>query len=363
MVVAAKNSISAEVLAPLDAQGWAVSSVFRALWGGDRNFPMSGSTGQLIDVALGEHPYKTVSSLPFAFPFVYAETLAINTACAGASHVVETQKVLELIRAERQSGATFRLLSRCAENPATFGGEGMYAEQVAQVLAHATSLKTQKRYSPEVKHYVAAQYRRQHRCLCLCTAHLASQSRKLLHERSSAGKAKAENPFQRDIDKLVCVALSIKPNIGAIVAALFEHPTYQLPPCSGLEVDYKMFHGDLAILLEQVCRRFVAQGVACVLTLLQADGALETCFNTHLRWLLDAASGAISLAQSMLLDAASADPFAQALIDRAACLRNPLIAAAQTGSLIGLVSLKEEKEAIKQHVSDFDGLGTALDRL
>ncbi len=124
-----------------------------------------------------------------------------------------------------------------------------------------------------------------------------------------------------------------------------------------------MFHGDLAILLEQVCRRFFAQGVACVLTLLQADGALETCFNTHLRWLLDAASGAISLAQSMLLDAASADPFAQALIDRAACLRNPLIAAAQTGSLIGLVSLKEEKEAIKHHVSDFDGLGTALDRL
>ena len=111
--------------------------------------------------------------------------------------------------------------------------------------------------------------------------------------------------------------------------------------------------------------------MACVLTLLQADGALETCFNTHLRWLLDTASGAISLAQSMLLDAASADPFAQALIDRAACHRNPLIAVTQTGSLrsrqmeslIGLVSLKEEKEAIKQHVSDFDGLGTALDRL
>ena len=65
----------------------------------------------------------------------------------------------------------------------------------------------------------------------------------------------------------------------------------------------------------------------------------------------------------MLLDAASADPFAQALIDRAACLRNDFIAVAQTGSLIGFVSLKEEKEAIKQHVSDFDGLGPALDRL
>jgi hypothetical protein len=65
----------------------------------------------------------------------------------------------------------------------------------------------------------------------------------------------------------------------------------------------------------------------------------------------------------MLLDASSPDVFARALIDRAACLKFPFLAAAEASNTIGLVSLHQEKEDIKNHLSDFRGLGDALDQL
>ncbi len=91
--------------------------------------------------------------------------------------------------------------------------------------------------------------------------------------------------------------------------------------------------------------------------------ALADCFDTHLKWLLDAASGAIALTQGMLLDASSHDEFAKAVMDRAACLRSSVIAATTMANSIGPVSLQEEKNEIKQLLSDFEGLGPALDRL
>lgn len=91
--------------------------------------------------------------------------------------------------------------------------------------------------------------------------------------------------------------------------------------------------------------------------------ALAECFDTHLKWLLDAASGAIALTQSMLLDASSHDEFAKAVLERAACLRSPVIAATTMANSIGPVSLQEEKNEIKQLLSDFEGVGPALDRL
>ena len=105
--------------------------------------------------------------------------------------------------------------------------------------------------------------------------------------------------------------------------------------------------------------------------------ALAECFDTHLKWLLDAASGAIALTQSMLLDASSHDEFAKAVLDRAACLRSPVIAATvlvscaapmhSSASVISnatsSVSLQEEQNEIKQLLSDFEGVGPALDRL
>jgi hypothetical protein len=109
--------------------------------------------------------------------------------------------------------------------------------------------------------------------------------------------------------------------------------------------------------------------------------ALAECFDTHLKWLLDAASGAIALTQSMLLDASRHAEVAKAVLDRAACLRSPVIAATvlvscaapmhSSASVISnatrefpsSVSLQEEKNEIKHLLSDFEGVGPALDRL
>ena len=99
------------------------------------------------------------------------------------------------------------------------------------------------------------------------------------------------------------------------------------------------------------------------MTFAQVHQMLAVHFDTHLKWILDAASGAISLAQSMLLDASSSDPLVRVLIDRAACLKCPLLAATQERTLVGLVSLHQEKEIIKEQVSDFVGLGPALNSL
>jgi hypothetical protein len=65
----------------------------------------------------------------------------------------------------------------------------------------------------------------------------------------------------------------------------------------------------------------------------------------------------------MLLDASSHDEFAKAVLDRAACLRSPVIAATTMANSIGPVSLQEEKNEIKHLLSDFEGVGPALDRL
>lgn len=99
------------------------------------------------------------------------------------------------------------------------------------------------------------------------------------------------------------------------------------------------------------------------MTFAQVRQMLAAHFDTHLKWILDAASGAISLAQSMLLDASSPDPFVRVLIDRAACLKSPLLAATQMGTLVSLGSLHQEKEIIKEQISDFVGLGPALNSL
>ena len=96
---------------------------------------------------------------------------------------------------------------------------------------------------------------------------------------------------------------------------------------------------------------------------MQAHGMLAACFNNHLEWLLDAASGSIALTQGMLLDASSPDLFARTLIDRATCLKLPLVAASCMTKYISTGTCVHEKEEIKGQLSDFKALGPALDRL
>ncbi len=252
MIIAAQNSIRTEVLAPLDGKGWDTSATFRALWAGDRDCAMPTLTRELIeDVALTEHPYKSIQLLPFAFPLVYAETLATYIACKGAFYDaanVEAQEVLELLRAE--NGPTFIHLSRLADDPASNRGDCLYSSQSDNALSEARSLQTQKSSSHMCKkHFLTAQNRRRHRCLCVCGVHLALQSRKWLHERVDAS---ANNPFQHDIDKLVCVAISVKPIIGEFLESLFENPTYRMPssPVSSAP-ELEIFYSDFASLIQQ----------------------------------------------------------------------------------------------------------------
>jgi len=65
----------------------------------------------------------------------------------------------------------------------------------------------------------------------------------------------------------------------------------------------------------------------------------------------------------MLLDASSTDCFARALIRRAAMLKFPLLAAAETTGWIEKGEFKTENEEIKGHLSSFADLGPMLDRL
>ena len=110
---------------------------------------------------------------------------------------------------------------------------------------------------------------------------------------------------------------------------------------------------------------------ACMLTRVQVHGYLAKCFDDHLKWLLDAASGTMALTQDMLLDvscrnvmsdAHGPDDFAQMLVDRAACLKVPLVAASCQANAIGDTS-QREKDEIRRQLSSFKGLANALNRL
>jgi hypothetical protein len=90
---------------------------------------------------------------------------------------------------------------------------------------------------------------------------------------------------------------------------------------------------------------------------------LAACFKNHLVWLLDAASGCIALSQDMMLDASSPDNFARTLLNRAACLKLPLVAASCMAKFISTETFVHEKEEIKRQLSEFKALGSALDRL
>jgi hypothetical protein len=108
-----------------------------------------------------------------------------------------------------------------------------------------------------------------------------------------------------------------------------------------------------------------------MLTRVQVHGYLAKCFDDHLKWLLDAASGTMALTQDMLLDvscrnvmsdAHGPDDFAQMLVDRAACLKLPLVAASCQANAFGDTT-QREKDEIRRQLSNFKGLANALDRL
>ena len=100
-----------------------------------------------------------------------------------------------------------------------------------------------------------------------------------------------------------------------------------------------------------------------MLTRVQVHGYLSKVFDDHLKWLLDAASGTMALTQDMLLDAHGSDDFAQILVDRAACLKSPLVAASWQANAIGETTLQREKDEIKRQLASFKGMDNALDRL
>ena len=118
------------------------------------------------------------------------------------------------------------------------------------MLARAEVLKQFPSYSPELKHFRTAEVRRQNRCLCLCSAHLVIQSKKLYFEGTIAGKL--SNPLQFDIDKLVCVALSANPSVGNWLSNLFETPPYITPTLSSQSQSLEMtlFYNDFLALIQ-----------------------------------------------------------------------------------------------------------------
>jgi hypothetical protein len=231
MVIAARKSIEDEVLIPLQMKGWdGVASAFHALWAGARDVTLSESVRDLVEVAaLAEHApaCRSVSLLPPAYPFVYAETLAIHMACAESSQASkpETKEVLEHIRAN--TGATFARLLRFIEAPHSAGGDDFLQLQFNQVVEKAKVLSKVSAYSPEKRHLRTAEDRRRNRCLCLCSAHFFNESKKLYHD----GKimTKFDNPLQPDIDKLVCVALRASPSIGRFLSLMFENTPHRVP--------------------------------------------------------------------------------------------------------------------------------------
>lgn len=259
MVAAAQKSITAEVIVPLQNAGWDVSSAFRSLWGGDRDFILSDSARQLVELtALREHSHGSIASLPLAFPFVYAETVAIYMACKDPSQSqnAEAKKILEFIREGKQSSAALMQMLRLAEAPHSVKADGPLSSQFSDMLARAHVLKQFPSYSPELKHFRNAEVRRQNRCLCLCSAHLVILSKKLYFEGKIVGKL--SNPLQFDIDKLVCVALSVSPSVGDWLSKLFEAPPYSTPPLSshGLSPEITVFYNDfLALIQSEQARR------------------------------------------------------------------------------------------------------------
>lgn len=369
MVVAAQNSIIQEVLIPLEKKRWFLVPAIVDLWSGKRDVGMSPLTRQLIEsIALLDHlpAYASVCSLPHAFPFVYAETLAIYLACKDSSEATspEVRGILDRICA--QSGDTFAWILRSISAPQSATTDELLSKQLSEVLSRANQLKTLPAYSPQMNHVDAAMLRRRNRCLCLCSAHLFIQSKKLFCE----GKipCKSANPLQPDIDKVVCVALAARPSIGQFLFSLFQNSPLRVPSLSSSlqDPEIKVFHSDFMILAgaEQVG---LFRGVLFrFLTHDQVHDQLASYFDIHLKWLLDAASGAMSLTQNMMLDASSSDGFAQTLIDRAASLKFPLLAATHMANSIGSAStLVQEKEEIKRQLSlsQFVGLGPVLDRL
>jgi hypothetical protein len=369
MVVAAQNSILEEVLMPLEKERWFLAPAIVDLWLGKRDVEMSQLSRQLIEsIALPEHlpAYASVSSLPHAFPFVYAETLAIYLACKDASEATrpEVRGILDHIC--EQSGKTFAWILRSINAPRSATTDELLSTQFSEVLSRANQLKTLPAYSPQMNHVDVALVRRRNRCLCLCSAHLFIQSKKLFHEGKIVGKS--ANPLQPDIDKVVCVALSARPSIGRFLFSLFENWPPRVPSQSSElhELDINVFRSDFMILAGAEQVGLFHGALFCFLTHDQVHNQLASYFDNHLKWLLDSASGTISLTQNMMLDASSADGFSQMLIDRAACLKFPLLAATHMAHSIGAAStFVQEKEEIKRQLSlsQFKGLGPALDHL
>jgi hypothetical protein len=253
MVAAAQKSITAEVLVPLQKAGWDVCPAFRLLWGGDRDFILSDSARQLVELtALREHSHGSIASLPLAFPFVYAETIAIYMASKDPSQSqnTEAKKIVEFVREGKQSSPTLLRMIQLADAPHSVKADGPFSSQFSGMLARAEVLKQCPFYSPELKHFRTAEVRRQNRCLCLCSAHLVIQSKKLYSEGKIAGKL--SNPLQFDIDKLVCVALSANPSVGNWLSNLFETPPHNTPTISfqGQSLEMNLFYSDFLALIQ-----------------------------------------------------------------------------------------------------------------
>jgi len=256
MVVVARASIRANVLAPLAEAGWDVCPQIDALWRGDRGAGVPAPGDQLISVALADHPSSTKSStlntLPLAFPAAYSEIIAIYMACrdceASNGANPECADVLARIRRLRDADATFRQMLLYADNPGAAELDGLPAKQVLKTLSESLNLKTLPAYRPELKHFAAVEGRRRHRCLCVCSAHLAIQSKKLFYE----GKIddKTPNGLQPEIDKLICVATAAHFRIGELVSLLFDKAPYRLPSVITEPLEVTAFHQDLMSLIE-----------------------------------------------------------------------------------------------------------------
>jgi hypothetical protein len=266
MVIAARKSIEDEVLTPLQKVGWdGVVPAFRALWAGARDVALPESVRDLIEAAaLTEHDpaCRSLSSLPTAFPFAYAETLAIHMACAESSQAIkpETKQVMERIRTN--TGATFARLLRFIEAPQSDRGDDPLQLQLNEVVEKAKILSKLSAYSSETRHLKTIQDRRRNRCLCLCSAHLFNESKKLFHDGEIVSKF--DNPLQPDIDKLICVALSARPSIGRFLSLMFENSPYRVPSNPEFQQDPELnvFRNDFMSLIgfEHVRPHFVHWG-------------------------------------------------------------------------------------------------------
>jgi hypothetical protein len=256
MVAVARASIRANVLDPLAEAGWNLCPQFDALWKGDRDVGLVASEDQLMPFALAEHPCRKLSMLPLAFPAAYSESVAIYLASRDAEasngSKLECAEVLGRIGQLYATDATFKQMLLYANSPSSVGSD-FYGRQVLKMLSEATHMKSLPAYRPELKHFSAAEGRRRHRGLCVCSAHLVIQS-KILHLQ---GKINGESPnaLQPDIDKLICVATVAHPKIGELVSLMFEKPPYTLPSVRSEAVEIQAFHQDLSSLIEdeQVC--------------------------------------------------------------------------------------------------------------